>query len=71
MKRLIPMMAIILTTHAVWAQTPRTASKQVQLVFAGDTTLDSTPGALIKQGADPLKDFGELFAQAEIGRAHV
>ena len=66
MKRLIPMMAIILTTHAVWAQTPHTASKQVQLVFAGDTTLDSAPGALIKKGGDPLQAFGELFAQADV-----
>lgn len=36
------------------------------LVFAGDTTLDDAPGALIKRGGDPFAAFASLFAQADL-----
>ena len=41
-------------------------AQQVSLVFAGDTTLDGAPGALIERGGDPLAAFAELFAQADV-----
>jgi len=36
------------------------------LVFAGDTTLDDAPGALINRGGDPFAAFAPLFAQADL-----
>lgn len=36
------------------------------LVFAGDTTLDDAPGALIQRGGDPFAAFASLFAQADL-----
>jgi poly-gamma-glutamate capsule biosynthesis protein CapA/YwtB (metallophosphatase superfamily) len=50
----------------VFAETPVIRDKPVTLLFAGDTTLDSTPGALIKRGIDPFKSFSPLFAAADI-----
>ena len=41
-------------------------AQQVSLVFAGDTTLDDEPGALIERGGDPLAGFAPLFAGADI-----
>ena len=51
--------AMLCIAHAV-------ASEAVTLVFAGDTTLDSTPGELIRKGGDPLASFAPLFAQADV-----
>ena len=48
----------------VWAQ-------QVSLVFAGDTTLDDDPGALIERGGDPLAGFAPLFDKADIRIANL
>jgi poly-gamma-glutamate capsule biosynthesis protein CapA/YwtB (metallophosphatase superfamily) len=53
-------------TCAAFAQTPEIRSSPVTLLFAGDTTLDSTPGALIKRGVDPFKSFSPLFAAADV-----
>jgi Bacterial capsule synthesis protein PGA_cap len=46
-------------------------AQQVSLVFAGDTTLDDDPGALIERGGDPLAGFAPLFAQADIRIANL
>ena len=50
----------------VFAETAQRASEEVQLVFAGDTTLDSTPGDWIRRGKDPIASFGQLFAEADL-----
>ena len=42
------------------------AQSKVDLIFAGDTTLDSTPGEFIRRGADPFAEFAPLFAKADI-----
>ena len=42
------------------------AAKEVSLVFAGDTVLDDTAGKIIEQGGDPLSDFADYFAGADI-----
>ena len=55
-----------LACPAALAETPPRASSDVQLVFAGDTTLDSTPGAWIRRGQDPFAGFGQLFAEADL-----
>lgn len=46
-------------------------AQQVSLVFAGDTTLDGAPGALIERGGDPLAAFADLFAQADLRVANL
>jgi len=46
-------------------------AQQVSLVFAGDTTLDDEPGALVERGGDPLAGFAPLFAQADIRIANL
>ena len=46
-------------------------AQHVSLVFAGDTTLDSAPGALIERGGDPLTAFAPLFAQADVRLANL
>ena len=48
------------------ADTPPRALDDVQLVFAGDTTLDSTPGEWIRRGQDPFASFSQLFAAADL-----
>ena len=53
------------------AQTVPQASRSVTLVFAGDTTLDDHPGALIARGGDPFADFAQLFAQADVRIANL
>jgi poly-gamma-glutamate capsule biosynthesis protein CapA/YwtB (metallophosphatase superfamily) len=54
------------TTCAAFAQAPDVQPGHVTLLFAGDTTLDSTPGALIQRGIDPFKSFDTLFTAADI-----
>jgi len=56
----------LLTCAAAWADPPARPTNPVQLVFAGDTTLDSTPGAWIRQGQDPMASFSALFASADL-----
>ena len=46
-------------------------AQQVSLVFAGDTTLDDEPGALIERGGDPFAGFAPLFAGADIRIANL
>src|SRR5574343_1689052 len=46
-------------------------AQQVSLVFAGDTTLDDAPGALIERGGYPLAGFASLFAQADLRVANL
>ena len=46
-------------------------AQQVSLVFAGDTTLDGAPGALIERGGDPLAAFADLFARADLRVANL
>lgn len=53
------------------AQAVLQASRPVTLVFAGDTTLDDHPGALIARGGDPFADFAQLFAQADVRIANL
>lgn len=55
-----------LATGAAFAQTSEIRPNQTTLIFAGDTTLDSTPGTLIKRGLDPFKSFSPLFAAADV-----
>jgi poly-gamma-glutamate synthesis protein (capsule biosynthesis protein) len=43
----------------------------VSMVFAGDTTLDDEVGAWIAQGGDPLADFADLFADADLRLANL
>lgn len=47
-----------------WWNNPAWAG--VSLVFAGDTTLDDAPGALIASGGDPLSRVAHLFRDADI-----
>ena len=46
-------------------------AQHVSLVFAGDTTLDGAPGALIERGGDPLAAFADLFARADLRVANL
>lgn len=48
------------------AQTTAPSPQSVRLVFAGDTTLDSSPGKWIQTGHDPFQSFTQLFAHADI-----
>lgn len=45
--------------------------RPISLVFAGDTTLDGSAGALIERGGDPLHSFAELFSQADLRLANL
>jgi poly-gamma-glutamate capsule biosynthesis protein CapA/YwtB (metallophosphatase superfamily) len=47
------------------------AGESFTLVFAGDTTLDDDPGALIERGGDPLTAFAPLFASADLRIANL
>ena len=55
-----------LASTLAWAQTPPRPSDDVQLIFAGDTTLDSSPGEWIRRGQDPLASFHQLFSAADL-----
>jgi len=48
-----------------WA-TSAAGAASLSLVFAGDTTLDDAPGALIERGGDPLAKVAHLFQGADI-----
>lgn len=48
-----------------WASSTAWAAG-LSLVFAGDTTLDDTPGALIERGGDPLAKVAHLFQGVDI-----
>jgi poly-gamma-glutamate synthesis protein (capsule biosynthesis protein) len=39
---------------------------EVTLVFAGDTTLDAEPGAIIRRGEDPFSAFAPLLRDADL-----
>ncbi len=60
--------AALLWWAHVWAGA---AQPTFSLVFAGDTTLDDAPGALIERGGDPLHSFATLFAQADVRIANL
>lgn len=60
MKRAVSALLLALALKAA------TAHDAFTLVFAGDTTLDDDPGALIESGGDPLADFSELFTAADL-----
>ena len=66
MKRLTACLTIVLAACAAFAQTVQDPRSDVELVFAGDTTLDSAPGQLIRRGIDPFKSFNALFSNADI-----
>ena len=66
MKRLTACLTIVLAACAAFAQTVQNPRSDVELVFAGDTTLDSAPGQLIRRGIDPFKSFNALFSNADI-----
>lgn len=57
---------LTLTAGTSSAQPHPVTRKNVSLVFAGDTTLDSSPGEWIRQGHNPLQSFSQLFAQADV-----
>jgi poly-gamma-glutamate synthesis protein (capsule biosynthesis protein) len=61
-------LACMLVCSPLWAQPPSgdSSPRAVSLIFAGDTTLDSTPGERIRKGGDPLASFAPLFAQADV-----
>lgn len=42
------------------------AEPTFSLVFAGDTTLDDAPGALVARGGDPFAAFAPWFASADV-----
>ena len=56
----------LLCSPPAMAERPTRALDDVQLVFAGDTTLDSAPGEWIRRGQDPLASFSQLFAAADL-----
>jgi len=50
----------------LWCAASTVGAAGLSLVFAGDTTLDDTPGALIERGGDPLAKVAHLFQGADI-----
>lgn len=50
----------------LWWQASTAGAAGLSLVFAGDTTLDDAPGALIERGGDPLAKVAHLFQGADI-----
>ena len=70
MKRLCTRLALACMTCMAFTTLAQTSSapprNHVRLIFAGDTTLDSSPGEWIRQGHDPLQSFSQLFAQADV-----
>ena len=66
MKQFGAWLALVCALGSATAQTTRPASPPVRLIFAGDTTLDSSPGEWIQQGNDPFQSFAQLFAQADV-----
>ena len=62
--------ALTLMLIQVWASAQtllsQSANRSVEMVFAGDTTLDSSAGEFIRRGHDPLASFARLFAKADI-----
>ena len=61
-------LTMLLIQAGASAQTPiaESANPIVEMVFAGDTTLDSSAGEFIRRGHDPLASFAPLFAKADI-----
>lgn len=62
-------LTLMLASSCAVAQAPFSAAQgsgTVDMVFAGDTTLDSTPGEHIRRGHDPFAPFATLFAKADI-----
>lgn len=57
--------AWLLSLTLVLAQA-QAQERPVSLVFAGDTTLDGSAGALIERGGDPLHSFAGLFSEADL-----
>lgn len=62
--------ALTLMLIQVWASAQtllsQSENRSVEMVFAGDTTLDSSAGEFIRRGHDPLASFARLFAKADI-----
>lgn len=50
----------------LWWTASTAGAAGLSLVFAGDTTLDDAPGALIERGGDPLAKVAHLFQGADI-----
>ncbi len=50
----------------LWWASSTAGAAGLSLVFAGDTTLDDAPGALIERGGDPLAKVAHLFQGADI-----
>lgn len=50
----------------LWCAASTAWAAGLSLVFAGDTTLDDAPGALIERGGDPLAKVAHLFQGADI-----
>lgn len=50
----------------LWCAASTVGATGLSLVFAGDTTLDDAPGALIERGGDPLAKVAHLFQGADI-----
>lgn len=50
----------------LWWASATAGAAGLSLVFAGDTTLDDAPGALIERGGDPLAKVAHLFQGADI-----
>ncbi len=50
----------------LWCAASTVGAAGLSLVFAGDTTLDDAPGALIERGGDPLAKVAHLFQGADI-----
>jgi len=71
MKRWLLCAALWLGCGSLVGQPVPQPSSTVSLVFAGDTTLDDEPGAVIAQGGDPFADFADLFAAADVRLANL
>ena len=50
----------------LWCAASTVGAAGLSLVFAGDTTLEDAPGALIERGGDPQAKVAHLFQGADI-----
>ncbi len=53
-------------SHAQSPAAPAAGSGDITLLFAGDVMLAEQPGAAVRRGVDPFRDFEKLFARADV-----
>jgi Bacterial capsule synthesis protein PGA_cap len=57
-------------TPPSWGPAPNDAER-VSMAFVGDVMLDETPGRLIRQGVDPLRQMAHLLRQSDVRIANL